>query len=181
MSGDTGSRKYLSLINSSRKLERLTKISAGLLVIALIAVLPLPVYADQVFHTEQLPLILTSAGAAAGHPVLLSGHVVDIHANGPQIYALERYMLGGAKPDTSYQVKLNFSLTGCEHPQKFLFPTALLTTNAQGDAHGNFTFTPATVRAAGLHAGMTLGITWLFVSDGITAYQTPSCIDVGLD
>ena len=140
-----------------------------------------PVYADRVFHTARLSAILTPAGAAAGHPALRAGQVVDIHTNGPVIYALERYMLNGAKPNTDYQVVLSVSPTGCGNPQNVQVPTALLTTNAQGDATGNHTFTPADVVAAGLHAGMTLGITWDFVSNGIIAYQTPACINVGLD
>lgn len=99
----------------------------------------------------------------------------------PNIYSLERYMINGAKPDTDYQVILSVSLTGCTGQQNVLVPTALLVTNAQGNAHGDFTFTPADVPAAGLHAGLTLGITWTLVSDGIIAYQTPSCTNVPLD
>jgi len=152
---------------------------APFLVLSLL--LTLPVYADQTFHTARLSLVLTSAGSAAGHPNLRSGHVVDIHTNGPIIYALERYIVSGAKPHTDYQVELSVSLTGCANPQNVLVPTALLVTNAQGNAHGNWTFTPANVAAAGLHAGMTLGITWTLVSGGVTAYQTPSCINVPLD
>lgn len=153
----------------------------SLLVLALVAFFALPVYADRTFHTEQQPLVLTSAGAAAGHPDLRAGHVVDVHANGPQIYSLERYMLNGAKPNTAYQVTLSVSLTGCGSPQIVQVPTALLSTNTQGDANGNWTFTPQDVAAAGLHAGMTLGITWMFVSGGVAVYQTPACVNVGLD
>jgi hypothetical protein len=39
--------------------------------------------ADQLFHSVRLSLVLTPDGAAAEHPVLRSGHVVDIHPNGP--------------------------------------------------------------------------------------------------
>ena len=38
--------------------------------------------------------------------MLRSGQVVDIHANGPQIGALERYEINGARANTSYEVKL---------------------------------------------------------------------------
>jgi hypothetical protein len=161
------------------RLKLLPLLTAPLLILSLL--LAFPVYADQTFHTTRLPLILTTDGTAAGHPALQSGHVVDIHANGPKIYALERYMINGAKPNTDYQVQLSVSLTGCNGPQNVLVPTALLVTNAQGNAYGNFTFTPAAVASSGLHADMTLGITWMLLSGGIAAYQTPSCINVPLD
>ena len=64
------------------------------------------IFADQVFHSERLPLFLTQDGADAGHPQLRSGHVVDIHPNGPVNGAHERYMVNGAKPNHNYQVVL---------------------------------------------------------------------------
>jgi hypothetical protein len=162
------------------KMRKIVSLSLIIPILAL-GIFTTPVHADRVFHTERLSFVLTSDGAAAGYPALRAGLVVDIHTNGPVIYALERYMLNGAKPNTDYQVVLNVSATGCGNPQNVKVSTALLTADAQGDAAGDHTFTPADVAAAGLHAGMTLGITWTFVSNGIIAYQTPSCINVGLD
>src|SRR6266542_1717276 len=79
--------------------------------VAALALLLAPItlaLADQDFHTERLPFSLTAEGAAAEppHPTLRSGHVVDIHANGPQIGALERYVINGARPNSSYDVVL---------------------------------------------------------------------------
>src|SRR4029453_10985924 len=41
------------------------------------------VIADQLFHSVRLSLDLTPDGAAAGHPALRSGHVVDINPKVP--------------------------------------------------------------------------------------------------
>jgi hypothetical protein len=74
------------------------------------------VRADQDFHTERLPLTLTAEGAETDppHPALRSGHVVDIHANGPQIGALERYLINGARANSSYKVVLEVFAGDCD-------------------------------------------------------------------
>ena len=117
-------------------------------ILALVGVLALvltpltAVVADQVFHSQRLSFSLTDAGALNGHPKLRSGHVVDIHANGPQIGALERYMINGAKPNTSYQVVLDVLDGGCEGAPFGLIATDTLETKAQGNAQGQAVFTP---------------------------------------
>jgi len=46
--------------------------------------------------------------------------------------ALERYMINGALPNTSYQVVLQvFTSTSCDGETALLLPTAILETNAQ--------------------------------------------------
>lgn len=67
---------------------------------ALSLALAAPASADQAFHTERFPLT-----PVAGAP-LKSGAVIDIHAEGPTVYALERYHLVGAEPGTTYLVTL---------------------------------------------------------------------------
>src|SRR2546430_941269 len=64
-------------------------------IVALSFILSTAGLADQTFHSQRLDLARTDAGALNEHPVLRSGQVVDIHANGPQIGALERYLLNG--------------------------------------------------------------------------------------
>ncbi len=135
-----------------------------------------PRYADQVFHTTRLTFFLTLDGTAAGQPQLKAGHVVDIHANGPKVGAIEQYMINGAEPKTSYQVVLRiFSKCGGD----FLFPilTALLATNSLGFAHGSHLFTPADTAP---FKSMTVGILWTLVSGDVTAYNT-TCIPVTID
>jgi hypothetical protein len=146
------------------------------------------VNADRLFHSERLDFWLTPDGEAAGHPELRSGHVVDIHPNGPVNGALERYMINGAKSDTDYQVVLRiFSDTDCEVPLDLLpeLPTALLATNAQGNAHSKWKFSSA--ETAGF-SGFVIGVFWTLVdeqgtedtSDDVVAYQT-DCIEVAID
>ncbi len=155
-------------------------------ILALVGVLalvltPLTVgVADQAFHTQRLSFSLTAAGVLDGHPELRSGHVVDIHANGPKIGALERYMINGAKPNTSYQVVLAVSPVDCGADPSIFVSTATLATNAQGNAHGQWLFTPDQLAPL---AGLTFGIRWTLVTAAgnldIVAYQTP-CIVVAV-
>ena len=56
-----------------------------------------PASADQAFHTQRIPL------SAVGDAPLKSGAVIDIHTQGPTIYAQERYVLVGAEAGTTYQ------------------------------------------------------------------------------
>ena len=139
-----------------------------------------PAFADQSYHTENLPLSLTSAGAAAGEPPLQAGHVVNIHTQGPVNFAIEEYMLNGAKPNATYQVVLSLQGGGCTGPFLFLFPNgASVATDSQGNGHGELEITPDQVAALGLH-GVPLGISWLMVDGQVAAYSTP-CSDVHID
>lgn len=136
-----------------------------------------PALADQLFHTERLPLRLTEAGAAAGHPELRSGHVVDIHPNGPVNGALERYMINGAKPNHDYTVFLRLFVGDCDGLGPIDLPTVVLGTNKRGNAHGKITFPVETV----LPEPIFFGIFWELVDEeGVAAYDT-DCIQVGLD
>lgn len=134
-----------------------------------LVVLATPATADPTFHTERVPV-----RPVADAP-LRSGFVVDVHAEGPRIYAQERYLLSGASPG-SYQVVLQVDFQpGCDEPEASV-ATAELTTNAAGNAQGKWTFTPAD--AAGLPE--TVYIEWQFVQGGEAVYTT-DCVRVGLD
>jgi hypothetical protein len=138
-------------------------------------------FADQVFHTERLPFVLTAQGEAVGHPALRSGQVVDIHPNGPVNGALERYMINGAKPDTEYAVVLRIfddvDCAGAPNPVFDPIMTTILKTDQHGNAHGKFTF-PA---GAPLPEPIFFGVFWtLKDEDGVVAYDT-DCIAVGVD
>lgn len=149
---------------------------------AVLILLQFPVVgADQLFHSKRLDFWLTDDGEAAGHPELRSGHVVDIHPNGPVNGALERYMINGAAPNSSYQVVLQvFSDLGCAGDPLLSPPlsTALLETNAQGKAHGQWHFSRADISG---FSGFVGGVFWTLVDeDDVVAYRT-DCIVVSVD
>jgi hypothetical protein len=128
--------------------------------------------ADQTFHTEQIPLM------AVGGAPLQSGFVVDVHANGPTIFAQERYVLVGATSNTSYQVQLNVypsSDTSCSGAT--LLPPiqeARLVTNGVGNGEAGFTFTPP-----GPPAGI-YNLQWQVLNGSTVAYET-ACTPVAVD
>jgi hypothetical protein len=124
--------------------------------------------ADAVYHTERLELA-GLAGAPGG------GMVVNVHPNGPNVYAHEIYKLQGAVPGT-YQVSLNIFPTSLDCTGMALaLPTATLEANARGNGRADVKFTPADV--AGLR-GMTFSISWTVA--GPATYVT-GCTVVVLD
>jgi hypothetical protein len=124
--------------------------------------------ADAVYHSERLDL--KGLGGAPG-----DGMVVNIHANGPQVYAHEIYTLRQAVPGT-YQVILNVFPTSLDCTGMALaVPTATLETNARGNGRADVKFTPEDV--AGFR-GMTFSLSWTVT--GPATYVT-SCTVVVLD
>jgi len=139
-----------------------------------------PAVADQSQHTTRLSLSVTASGAAAGHPELQSGQVVNTHTSGPVNFAIEDYMVNGAKPDTAYGVVLLLFAGSCSGPLAFPFANgAVLTTDAHGDAHGQAKISPAQVAEFGLH-NTDWGIAWTLLAGGVTAYTT-ACSQVHID
>ena len=151
----------------------------GVFAVALLLVAPRAGVADQLFHTVRLPFVLTPDGALAGHPVLRSGHVVDIHTNGPVNAAHERYLLNGAKPQTAYAVVLRIFNDNCGGTPSSLdrLKTVTLTTDQHGNAQGKFDFPAGPPRPTPLF----VGVRWTLVdANGVVAYDT-DCITVGVD
>ena len=124
--------------------------------------------ADRVYHTERLEL--SGVGGAPG-----GGMVVNIHANGPNVYAHEIYVLRHAVPGT-YQVRLTLFPTSsdCTGPSAVI-PTAMLSTNARGNGRADVKFTPGDV---GELRGTTVSIFWRLT--GPATYVT-DCTVVTLD
>jgi hypothetical protein len=119
------------------------RVSSIVAVAALVTSLALavPASADQAFHTQRIPL-----SPVADAP-LKSGAVIDIHTQGPTIYAQERYVLIGAEVETTYQVTLLvYSDPGCA-ALLFPIPTATMTTNTAGTRTGRRPSTRRTSRA----------------------------------
>jgi hypothetical protein len=124
--------------------------------------------ADQAYHTERLELRGLS-GASGG------GMVVNVHPNGPNVYAHEIYVLRHAVPGT-YQVTLSVFSTSlnCTGGMAAL-PTAMIETNARGNGRADVKFTPEEVAA---FRGMTFSISWTVT--GPATYVT-DCTVVTLD
>ena len=124
--------------------------------------------ADAVYHSERLDL-KGLAGAPGG------GMVVNVHTNGPQVYAHEIYTLRQAVPGT-YQVILNVFPTSLDCTGMALaVPTATLETNAEGNGRADLKFTPEDVTG---FRGMTFSLSWTVT--GPATYVT-SCTVVVLD
>jgi hypothetical protein len=133
------------------------------------------VAADQVYHSEHLVL------SPVEDAPLRSGFVENSHANGPQIGAVERYVLNGASPNTSYQVTLQVYAfdPGCDGgaAPPLPIPTAVIQTNVSGNGSAKQVFVPAdSAGFEGVH-----GIRWeVSVVGGSVAYET-ICTTVTID
>jgi hypothetical protein len=105
---------------------------------------------------------------------------VNIHTSGPVNFAIEDYMINGAKPNTAYDIVLLLFAGSCSGPLAFPFANGVvLTTDAHGDAHGQAKITPEDVAAFGLH-NTDWGISWSLIADGVAAYTT-DCSQVHID
>jgi hypothetical protein len=124
--------------------------------------------ADAVYHTAQVPL--QPLGSAPG-----GGMVMNIHPNGPTVYAHEVYLLEHAAPG-SYQVTIHIFPTSQNCTGSVLaLPTATLDTNGVGNGKADVKFTPA--EADGLR-GLTLSAYWTV--EGPADYVT-QCSIITLD
>lgn len=133
------------------------------------------VMADAVYHSQHIDL-----APVDGAP-LKSGFVENIHVNGPQIYAQERYVLNGASPNTAYQVTLliyPFDTSCTAEPAPVTLPTANFRTNLQGNGVGRAVFTPADVPEMWRTA--THGLRWQLWANESVRYET-ACAAVTLD
>ena len=138
----------------------------------------LPAAGDGTYHSEHIDLVPLD-----GAP-LRSGFVENIHVNGPKIYAMERYVLNGAAPNTEYQVTLwaYEAGSGCTEPNfpGISIPTTRFSTNLSGNGVGKAQFTPEDVVGF-----KTMATTWdlrwvLTTADGVPQYVT-GCAVVTLD
>jgi hypothetical protein len=125
------------------------------------------VAADSVYHTERL--VLEPVGGASG-----SGFVVNIHPNGPEIFAQERYALRGASSNTSYTVWLiiDASAVACDFDGLTIQMKADLRTNAVGIATSpaDFAFQPGGIPPC--LRGASFPIHWEVTTGGTLTHQT---------
>jgi hypothetical protein len=128
--------------------------------------------ADSVYHTEILQL--EPQNGATG-----SGTVVNIHPNGPNVFAHERYSLVDADPNASYAVFLRIFLESRDCSGSVIsLNTAQLDTNGAGNGTAAAVLTPENV--AGLR-GMTFSINWHVVGARAGPYYATRCTVVTLD
>jgi len=144
----------------------------GLAVVAVVLGGAPAAQADQTFHTTRYALLSVADGS-------VHGSVIDIHAQGPTIYAQERYALRNVGPGQTYVMNLSaYSDPGCADLVVAVAGTATLTANVAGNAQGGTTFVPAAV--AGLPR-TTYHLRWQVTdSTGAVVYQT-ACVPVALD
>ena len=150
-----------------------TTVRALLCLIAIFVAVPATIAnADAVNPSQHIAL----------HPVatapLRTGFVENIHANGPNVYAHEVYVVAGAIPSTSYDVTISLYV---QDPTCSITPltlhTATLTTNAGGSGRADVVFSPAD--ADGLR-GASHGAIWTLSVSGAPVYQT-ACTTIVLD
>ena len=128
--------------------------------------------ADQYFHTSHAALI------PIGGAPLQSGFVNDIHAQGPEIGAQERYVLVGALPETTYTVALHIYVGDPTCSGTFrVRQTVSFTTNSEGNAEAGFTFFAASPLPP--PNPIESGIIWVVSTGGVPQYQT-ACTPVTL-
>jgi hypothetical protein len=135
-------------------------------------VVALPAQADRSYHSGHYAL------SPIGGTPLRSGFVENIHANGPNVYAHEQYVINGAEPRSSYQVVLLvFPGDPTCSGNPITIPSEVINTNAAGNGTAFHVFTPAD--ADGLR-GLTLGGIWV-LTQGTTARYATECAAVHLD
>ncbi|HEU4452180.1 MAG TPA: hypothetical protein VFR81_03935 [Longimicrobium sp.] len=133
----------------------------------------------------QTPVLNTPGGGPAGaripiRPVggapLQSGMVVDTFMEGPNNFAIERYQLNGAEPNTTYQVNLVISLfvPDCSG-QAIIQPSVPVTTNAQGNGQASIRVPPEFIPA--IAKGQTNSLHWQFLNNGVVRYDT-ECVAI---
>jgi hypothetical protein len=149
---------------------------AALLGILILVAMVSAAAADGVYHSEHIEFY------PVGDQPLRSGFVENIHTNGPQLYAVERYVLNGASPNTEFYIKplIYLANAGCTE-ELIPFPiTTSFITNHAGNGTALVTLPPEA--AAGL-GGLTVNVRWQLLvgaADGPVAYET-GCAVVTLD
>lgn len=129
-----------------------------------------PVAADSVYHSERLALV-AETGAAG------SGFVVNIHPNGPQVFALERYALRDAQPNATYEVTLVIDDAAALCGFAIEIPMASGTTNAAG----NLTLQGMVLRPGGIPTclrGETFSIHWEVWSGGVKTHTASTVVEL---
>ena len=129
--------------------------------------------ADRVYHSSHIAL----------HPVanapLRAGFVENIHPNGPNVFARERYVLVGASPNVSFSITLRVhSASPVCAGDALAIPSVAIETNNVGNGSAQLLIPPEAI-GPDLH-GATVGVVWEFSRGGEVVYET-NCETVSLD
>jgi hypothetical protein len=131
-----------------------------------------PAVADGVYQSRHY------AFESVGGDSLRSGFVENIHPNGPNVYAHERYVVNGADPNVAYEVVLMiYPMDPTCSSAPIVISAATIHTNTSGNGSSSHVFTPSD--AEGLR-GLTVGGVWTLIADGSPRYWT-ACETVILD
>ena len=144
-------------------MKRILVLVSTAIVIVLLLLSAGTALADQAYHSERLPV----HSAAAGYP-LRNGMVVNIHADGTSIFAVEEYTLNGAKPNTTYHLVREFqeSLLGQIPEWAPLYTGFDLQTDENGNGNCNMKVLVAQV-APLIEFGQTeLHVKFVFIEGG---------------
>lgn len=149
---------------SIRQLSRL--IGIAMIIVVSIATAA-PAAADQLHHTTRSEF----------HPVadapLKSGFVLNIHANGPNVFAHEVYSLKDAIPNTTFQMRINVHVDdlSCSEPPTVSLVVDEITTNGAGNATGDLIVPPELIDALGLR-NVVGADQWDVLLDGEIIYRS---------
>ena len=126
---------------SARSIRRIV---VAMLMMMLLMVMVSIASADGVYHTEHADFY------PVGNWPLQSGFIENIHPNGPQMYAIERYVLNGATPNAEFYIHPLVYLENADCTDGLIpFPVDnTVSTNAVGNGSTILTFDPSA--AAGL-------------------------------
>ncbi len=162
--------------NQSNSPRFIKRVIAVMFVLALLAVMVSIVAADDVYRSDHIPF------NPVGDQPLRMGFVENIHSDGPQVYAVERYVLNGASPNTQFYIKplVYLANAGCTDGLVPFPVENTISTNHVGNGTTLVTLPPEA--AAGLD-GLTINVRWQLVvgtPDGPVAYET-DCAVIVLD
>ena len=147
-------------------------VTAGALVGVLVCVLLIaagPAMADGTYHSQHIAFMPVN-----GAP-LKAGFLENIHANGPQIFGRELYVLVGAMPLTQFQGTVQIYLDPRLSQYAGALSTTTFSTNKAGNGVGDFVLPPSGVPAAFRHS--TLYLIWQLSVDREVVYETsPSTV-----
>jgi len=123
------------------------------------------VFADQTYHSERLPVHSENPSV---YP-LRNGIVVNIHTNGITNFAVEEYILNGAKPDTTYWLCREFQeplLGGLTAPWDPLYTGFVLVTDKNGNGNCNLKVLVAQIAPLIAFGQTDLHVKFVFVVGG---------------
>lgn len=147
--------------------DRFGRVIALALAIALVLATAASTVADQTHHTTR------SEFHAVGDAPLKSGFILNIHANGPNVFAHEVYSLNGAIPNTTFQLVAHVYLDdlSCGGAPSVSLPIGEITTSGAGNVTDDIVLSLEAANALGFR-NVTGADLWQVLLDGEVVYQS---------